>query len=543
MRAYSVCQRQAKQAVTRTLSNRTAVAHAESTPSQGVALPHTLRANLEVLSHIDLSGVRVHHDSPRPAALDADAYTRGRDIHLGPGQERHLPHEAWHAVQQASGRAVAQGLRVGGITINADPALEAEADRMGARAALPTAAARAPMLRHAGPPAASAPVQRAVRVGGGATKINDKDYQKGGPKEKTGKRALVRDLAADPQKRVFNDVAELDSFAEGSIDNIGDVKTGVGTFWYRVPSDKLTVLGEEHDSAKGNFEDVVVGLHTSRFKYEPFHETTEVAGLKSPGTEKRVGEMNQQYRVNAEVKPGSKPALENAVVKAAAGATIVREFISKNPPTMDAATQKEWGSRASTSDYSGGDRAALYLALGIHIAKDLADQKLGPMKKGEPWITGEAKRLADFYTAKKTDLDSLMTKKDADPLIGIYELAKATKFAIDPVMQTFAELFHDYAARYIEQLGKDIGNKTLEKEGTKLAANKNPNLDDLSPAREEIMWSKVEEAKANKFLLVGMGDEHRKNLTRRLDKAGIAHFRVETSLADQKKAVETAFVP
>ncbi|MEM7041075.1 MAG: DUF4157 domain-containing protein [Bacteroidota bacterium] len=34
----------------------------------------------------------------------AHAYDQGTDIHIGPGQEKHLPHEAWHVVQQKQGR-------------------------------------------------------------------------------------------------------------------------------------------------------------------------------------------------------------------------------------------------------------------------------------------------------------------------------------------------------------------------------------------------------------------------------------------------------
>ncbi|MEL6127089.1 MAG: DUF4157 domain-containing protein, partial [Pseudomonadota bacterium] len=32
------------------------------------------------------------------------AYAQGSNIHLGPGQDQHLPHEAWHVVQQRQGR-------------------------------------------------------------------------------------------------------------------------------------------------------------------------------------------------------------------------------------------------------------------------------------------------------------------------------------------------------------------------------------------------------------------------------------------------------
>lgn len=108
-------------------------AMAAAAPSPAGGLPPSLRAGIESLSGLDMSGVRVHRNSPRPALLQAQAYAQGRDIHLGPGQDRHLPHEAWHVVQQARGR-VAPTTGAAGIAINEDAALEREADQMGARA-------------------------------------------------------------------------------------------------------------------------------------------------------------------------------------------------------------------------------------------------------------------------------------------------------------------------------------------------------------------------------------------------------------------------
>lgn len=97
-------------------------------------LPDALRAGIESLSGMDMSGVRVHVNSSKPAALQAHAYAQGQDIHLGPGQERHLPHEAWHLVQQAQGRVRPTVQMHGGVAINDDHRLEEEADVMGARA-------------------------------------------------------------------------------------------------------------------------------------------------------------------------------------------------------------------------------------------------------------------------------------------------------------------------------------------------------------------------------------------------------------------------
>ena len=66
-------------------------------------MPSQLKAGIETLSGVDISGVRVHRNSNKPAQLNALVYAQGNDIHLGPGQERHL-HEAWHVVQQRQGR-------------------------------------------------------------------------------------------------------------------------------------------------------------------------------------------------------------------------------------------------------------------------------------------------------------------------------------------------------------------------------------------------------------------------------------------------------
>jgi hypothetical protein len=107
------------------------VQRAEGSAAQG--LPGPLRSGVEALSGRDMSDVRVHYGSARPATVAAHAYAQGDDIHLAPGQERHLPHEAWHVVQQREGRVRPTGT-VAGQALNDDPGLEQEADRMGARA-------------------------------------------------------------------------------------------------------------------------------------------------------------------------------------------------------------------------------------------------------------------------------------------------------------------------------------------------------------------------------------------------------------------------
>ena len=96
-------------------------------------LPDSLKSGVESLSGVDISDVRVHYNSPKPSQINAHAYAQGNDIHLGSGQEKHLPHETWHTVQQRQGR-VQPTMEMGGAKINDDASLEREADIMGQKA-------------------------------------------------------------------------------------------------------------------------------------------------------------------------------------------------------------------------------------------------------------------------------------------------------------------------------------------------------------------------------------------------------------------------
>lgn len=92
-----------------------------------------LKSGVESLSGLDMSDVRVHYNSSKPASVQAHAYTQGSNIHVSPGQEKHLPHEAWHVAQQKQGRVQAT-TEVGGMPVNDNPSLEKEADIMGSKA-------------------------------------------------------------------------------------------------------------------------------------------------------------------------------------------------------------------------------------------------------------------------------------------------------------------------------------------------------------------------------------------------------------------------
>jgi hypothetical protein len=81
------------------------MAHGFSSQTQGIlqekqnntGLPDDLKTGIETLSSHSLDDVKVNYNSDKPAQLNAHAYAKGNQIHLG---LKHLPHEAWRLVQQ-----------------------------------------------------------------------------------------------------------------------------------------------------------------------------------------------------------------------------------------------------------------------------------------------------------------------------------------------------------------------------------------------------------------------------------------------------------
>ncbi|MBR3669048.1 MAG: DUF4157 domain-containing protein [Fibrobacter sp.] len=106
---------------------------AEAPRPNNTGMPDNLKAGIESLSGFSMDDVRVHYNSSKPATVQALAYTQGTDIHVAPGQEKHLPHEAWHVAQQMAGR-VSPTTNINGMPVNDNAALEHEADVMGEKA-------------------------------------------------------------------------------------------------------------------------------------------------------------------------------------------------------------------------------------------------------------------------------------------------------------------------------------------------------------------------------------------------------------------------
>lgn len=100
-------------------------------------LPDNLKSGMENLTGHSLDDVKVHRNSEKPAQMQAHAYAQGTDIHLGPGQDKHLPHELGHVVQQKDGN-VKPTTQQNGQDVNDDKGLEKNADALGNQALKPT---------------------------------------------------------------------------------------------------------------------------------------------------------------------------------------------------------------------------------------------------------------------------------------------------------------------------------------------------------------------------------------------------------------------
>ena len=125
--------------------------------SNNSGLTSSLKSGVEHLSGQSMSDVKVHKNSEKPAQLNAHAYAQGSDIHVAPGQEKHIPHEAWHVAQQKQGRVKPTKQLKGKTNINDDEGLEREADVMGAKA---LRFGEAAVQRKFSPSAISSTVQR-----------------------------------------------------------------------------------------------------------------------------------------------------------------------------------------------------------------------------------------------------------------------------------------------------------------------------------------------------------------------------------------------
>ena len=90
-------------------------------------IPTQMKLDFEQRSGLSFDDVWVHYNSDKPRRIGALAYTQIPQVHIGPGQERHLRHELGHVVQQKMG-IVRPSTYINGLPVNVEQSLEQRAD-------------------------------------------------------------------------------------------------------------------------------------------------------------------------------------------------------------------------------------------------------------------------------------------------------------------------------------------------------------------------------------------------------------------------------
>ncbi len=141
----------------------------------GRPLPDPVRGKMEAALGADFRNVRVHV-GPQAERIGAVAFTLGSDIYFAPGRyqpdtmqgQQVLGHELAHVVQQRTGRV--RNPLGAGVAVVQDRALEAEADRLGNRAASHCVVAQ-PKLPAAMPPSSPIRIPAPVSAGSGSYRL------------------------------------------------------------------------------------------------------------------------------------------------------------------------------------------------------------------------------------------------------------------------------------------------------------------------------------------------------------------------------------
>jgi len=142
----------------------------------GQRLPEPVRQQMESVLGGDFSDVRVHV-GPEANAIGALAFTHGSNVYFAPGQyDPHTPrgqqllgHELTHVMQQRAGRV--RNPFGSGVAVVQDHALEAEADRMGQRAAAHRIEVQAKLQASGTAPARAVRLSSPTRIGDGSFRV------------------------------------------------------------------------------------------------------------------------------------------------------------------------------------------------------------------------------------------------------------------------------------------------------------------------------------------------------------------------------------
>jgi hypothetical protein len=466
-------------------------------------LPDNLKTGMENLSGISLDDVKVHRNSDKPAQLQAHAYAQGTDIHLGAGQEKHLPHEAWHVVQQKQGRVKPTMQMKGKVNVNDDAGLEKEADVMGAKALslAPTSTEDSSLLIKERTIQNSL-VQRRAFIG---ESYKAADAQQGNDEQAR--------LINDVHSRRFKNQGEFEGFAKGErLGVAGELENGT---WIRV--DQFTILGEDHGARKA--PEIIRALGTNRFRYEGFVHVSNTRKSKderlNTHLEERDTERNELFGLGNE-QEGQTHEAEHVLPKYA---RIIPDLKSV---ANDQKTGQGSNYVAANTDFAGGYGMAKTLIKGFLDALIYA-------KSYENKFLSHT--LKTFYKEYKVDIDASILGLSA---IGnlMPDLARIPAVSNDV---TFNAMKEAYKVAAMKKEG--MNDKKLNAfKGTLTPGVKEqgitPEANEMDYLRDHSLLETINKAKSKDLLFI-MGDAHREKLQNKV--GSIPIMRDATFIEGEKK--------
>jgi len=344
------------------------------------------------------------------------------------------------------------------------------------------------------------PVQRLVyirnRIGSGWRRKTGRSTRAahgrlGGP--------TVRDMMVDADKRFFQSKAEMSRWARGEIDTMGYVAKAAT--WVRVQPGSFTVIGENHSAV--TMADLAKGLHTERFRYEPY--TENVTALENQPLHAAVAGRKQQKDVEIGSAVGTRAhEAEDLHPKILRGLTGLSSHQSK---VMGSPAELRLLGWAILDAATPANAVRLETYRDNEVALDALAQTLVAIPDGGH------NRVVDLAWAVFEEFKAQYT-------VLVQEKVAALRTSAAPAdVAAFEHAAHGWRLAPSGDYASDPAHEMMQAE----------------KARDFSLFLHMKRAKADGDLLFGVGFLHEKRLGRLLDAEGIGHTEMSTFIDAQKR--------
>ena len=384
-------------------------------------------------------------------------------------------------------------------------------------------------------PSSYAPViQRSVYVGLKGQEVKKMPKHQEDP----GYDQALNELIEDNVHRHFLNEAELErfknrQFGDTSIDYIGTLFSahlGSDKPWIRIDPNKLTILGEDHSHT--TLLDVARALQTKRFMYESIEKIPFKMVNRRSGVTESLKDRNKQ-KLSSVVSPLPREInppdhhLETFYRRYAYGLSLVYENITKDHSLLS------------------GDAPA-----GLNCFFEMLRMTKVIAGLPTPFLSGSEREIKQEWHKNATEWNPLMTRLEEGENIGdALEAVRTSTDILQPMIEALINYnidnFGTYGQRTSVFSRREHIDDALKKPNLKNLFQSNDNhgifRHRIDSWRENYMWERIRHAekKRDKYILVGMGDAHRRNLINKITGLNVAREQrnIDRGLEDQGQSI------